>query len=529
MGSHEDWTVETRSNSGWFAIGTLAAGLFLVGCGASEVVDAIDEFENEISQLDEDSEGAPASGSESFSGDGASVLEIELGEPTTFTMPEGQSDATANFEVPAGSIVTVSAQAPDSNRGELFVEVRTPDSQGSMPFVIPGAEPVEQRFVTAAESGSRWGITVQGAPGASIRITVNVVSQNDAGAGTDAGGDASSPTPIMAGVALSGLVEDSDNSDWYVLALTGGDMVGISLNMLDDTGVGGVGADLQFNGQTVVNTSVFPGGEEAATYIFAADQSGDAFLEVNGSGVYNFEITITSQDDGRSGGDAGADQGSATAAEMGTISGVLGDADLSDVYQLTLPADAVVMMELSQPVGDLGGIGIRLEHNGGAILSADVSPGATEATSTIVLNEPDAVVFVIVSGAGTYDIVLSAATQSDGGDGTGDAGGDAASAKEIATDASFDGWISRVDMRDFYTFTPTVSGPLDVAISLDPDSRGSTTISIRNAATTRIGEFKVAQGGSGNETVQVEAGQTYTLSVQDSQQVLRYTLTLTPG
>ena len=505
----------------------VAVAMLLAACGGqNSLEEALDDLADQ-GPSSSASLSDQSSTSQAFDDGAATVLEIELGTASVFTMPEGMSQVTADFEVPAGSVVTISAEAPESNRSDVFLSIGATGAAGSQTTIGPGAEPAIQRLVTAAESGTRWRATVQSGAGESIRITTTAVPQDDAEAGSDAGENAGNPTAITVGAAHTGLLEGADTSDWYLVPISGGEVIDLRLNMIEDTGFGGVTASVLFNGRAITTTSVFPGGEESSSHIFSGDQSGDVFVGITGSGTYGFEVTTTAQDDGASGGDAGPDLGSATAAAFGSISGILGGDDTSDVYELALPADAVVQIQASEPVDEIGALDIELQRGGDRAARLELTPGATAEASAITINDADEIAYLSITGRGSYDIVISSSTQSDGGDGTGDAGGDAATAKEIDTTTSFEGWLGGDDGRDFYAFTPTVTGPIDIAVSLDPEFGGSTRVTSRGTGAA-VADFRLDAGGSGNETAEYEAGQTYTVQVQ-SPGKLHYTLTLTQG
>lgn len=515
----------------------------LIACGGSQD-DASDDDANAAATTTSASSGQGAGsgdngggggGGGSASGGGTSgdtttdVPEtLEPGESYSFELPEGSVRQIFTVMVPPGAILMVEASAAQGNGSSTSVSIGPAGAQLRRFDVGPGQAMEPYRYVTSSDGGGNWAIEIAGQSGNRVDFTVNAMLQTDGGVDGDAGSNATATKEVALGAPLSGLMGDEDSEDWYAVPLGGGDVVQIDVDMLDDTGTGGVNAELVFNGQTLGTASVFPGGQESLAQIFAADQSGTAQLRLFGNGVYNFTIAAGPQQDGGVDGDAGADPSAARAVDFGVIEGILGGEDRDDYYRLTLPVAAVVTMEVSLAATGNVPTEIDVIYNGESQLftGAQLAPGQTKSYAFVFNNQADDDLIVRLSFGGTYRIDVNAFTQTDGGDGSGDAPDVEDLAKEIAPEGSFDGYLNNgrgYDGRDWYRFTAAESGSLSITLDVDAGIGADVNVRIRNGGVD-LDQLNAGAGGSSTATVEVEEGMEYILHVSTGQQA-KYTIT----
>jgi hypothetical protein len=457
---------------------------------------------------------------------------LELGESYSFELPEGSVRQAFTFMVPPGAILTVEAAAAPDNASSTGVSIGPAGQQARRFDLGPDQELEPYRYVTRSEGGGNWAIEIAGQSGNRIDLIVNAPLQMDGGVEGDAGSNATATQEVALGTPLSGLMGDEDSEDWYAVPLGGGDVVRIDVDMLDDTGTGGVNAELLFNGQTLGIASVFPGGQESLTQIFAEDQTGMAQLRLFGNGVYNFTINAGPQRDGGIEGDAGGDQATARAVEVGMIEGVLGGEDRDDYYRLTLPLAAVVTLEVSIPAAGNVPTLFDAVYNGQSLLisAVELAPGQTESYHFVLNNEADDDLILHVSLGGPYSIDIEAFTQTDGGDGTGDAPDVEDLAKGVTPEGSFDGYLnnfSGYDGRDWYRFTAAASGSLSITLDVDAAIGADVNVRINEFGGLQLDNLDAGPGGSSSVTVDLEEGVEYSLHVSTGQQA-KYTITFAP-
>lgn len=442
---------------------------------------------------------------------------LELGKPYTFQMPEGTTAARFTFDVPAGGVVTMEASAAEQNTGPLEVSIGPAGQQVQLIQLRAGTAADPFQYVTSDEGSGPWALELRVNSGDSVTVRVDAPLQADGGTAGDAGANAGVAKSVDLGGRLDGLLGNEDFEDWYTIPLGGGDVVSITVDasVSERFGSGGVNADLVYNGSSVTSLSVNAGGEESVVAIFAQDQTGEAYLRVNGSGAYGFTIEAGPQRDGGTDGDAGSDQGTAKKMDFGTIDGILGGEDLEDFFVLALPLDAVVSAELTAAPDLVGRARVEVLHNGNVLVATDLGPGQTESWTYALVNAPDDSLYLRVAGAaGAYSVSLAAVTQPDGGDGGGDAPDEQASAKEVALDGSFSGILNNArqyDSRDWYQFTAGENTTLTIGLAVEPTADSPIRLNVFGDAL--MVTLDVEAGGSGTTTVDVIAGTTYTMQL----------------
>ncbi len=454
--------------------------------------------------------------------------ELTLGSEFIFEMPADTNVARFAFDVEGGSVVTLNATGAADNSTSMTLSLGPGGQMVYRTDIAPNEVTDEYRYVTSGDGGGSWTLEVQANPGDEVKLTVETPMQADGGSAGDAGSNAADPTSFEFGEVLDGLLGDEDTEDWYVIPLAGGDVVTVSIDVPVGDGSSSIFGDLVYNGNQVASFSVDEGGDEVMQQIFAQDQTGEAYLRVSGIGDYGFTVEAGPQTDGGTEGDAGGDLGSAKEVDFGEIGGILGGDDLQDYFVLTLPTDAVLTGEFSSDVDSVGELRIELIYNGAKFTTVSLNPGQTETMTFAQVNgDGDSLFLRVASGGGKYTMVLDAATQPDGGDGTGDAPDDAGLAKDVDPDGAFDGVLNNtgsIDPRDFYRFTAGESTTLAIEVAVSAEIGADVRIQIRDDANKKVADFTVGQGGSSMQSVDVVEGTTYVMELTTPGQAI-YTVT----
>jgi hypothetical protein len=454
--------------------------------------------------------------------------ELTPGSEFTFEMPADSNLARFAFDVEGGSVVTLDATGAADNSSAMSLSFGPTGQSAYRTDVAPGEVIDAFQYVTSVDGGGSWALEIQANAGDEVTLTVETPLQADGGGTGDAGSNAADPTSIELGAELAGLLGDEDTEDWYVIPLEGGDIVTVTVDVPPADGSGSIFGDLVYNGNQVASFSVDEGGEEVMQRIFAQDQTGEAYLRVSGVGDYGFTVDAGPQMDGGTEGDAGGDLGSAKEADFGEIGGILGGDDAQDYYVLTLPKDAVLSGTFASDVDAVGELRIELVYNGAKFATISLNPGQTEDLTFAQVNaEGDSLFLRVASTGGEYAMNLDAATQPDGGDGVGDAPDDAALAKEVEPDGTFDGILNNtgsIDPRDNYQFTAKETGTLPIEVSVDAEVGADVRIQIRYDGNKKVADFTVGQGGSTMESIDVVEGTTYVMEFVTPAQAL-YTVT----
>ncbi len=206
-------------------------------------------------------------------------------------------------------------------------------------FELKSKDSVEayDAFFTANETGTQtWyaHLWMDTAPGDYV-FELALVDANDAGTGTDAGGDIATAIPIGDGVVVGGHVEDLDDYDYYAFVAGSGDVITIDFTsesttddiylVLYDWDTSEI-FDINTRSGVTVTDTWWTQNEtlERAWYV-------KVMLDT-GPGDYSLLLTITHQDDGGSGDDAGGSFGTAQLIGDGTFTGHLEDDDSEDYY-----------------------------------------------------------------------------------------------------------------------------------------------------------------------------------------------------
>jgi hypothetical protein len=183
------------------------------------------------------------------------------------------------------------------------------------------------------EPGSEEHVSEPGGP--STQPGDEQVKQNDAGSGGDVPADLASPYRIESGAKYSGSLDEGDDGDAYTVSYNSGDVVGIKVIPSSGLDIALMCAEFRANdGVKGEEENLYVGSDIDKTHITRIDI---LIGVVSGTGNYALEVTMTPQNDGNSGGDAGAGDENVVKLEPGTYSDChLGYGDQNDNYKVSL-------------------------------------------------------------------------------------------------------------------------------------------------------------------------------------------------
>jgi hypothetical protein len=391
---------------------------------------------------------------------------VNFGETYTVELLSTASEGTITF--PAGSIMNIEATAPASNQRGVAIELRGSDGISLFLQAQPGAtEMGPEPVVTPAGDDVETTVILNGAPGDVVTFELTSAEQTEGGG--DAGENAGVANPVESGATIEGIMGGLDQADYLALDVQNGSVIEVDVAK-DAASSGGTWAKLIYNGENRGSVSVQPGGETTLRKVVGASETGEWFVELTGGGTYTVTPTVTSQDDGGSGDDAGDDAASATAAEPGTIEGVLGDNDDADFYVFDLEPGQALDVEITASPEARGATYAEPAYNGRATAYATAQPGGTGTVSHVFSADESGDLIVEVSGGDVaYEMVVTLDGQNDADSG-GDAGADSGAAVLVQDNSTFEGRLGNNDADDYYSFVAEETGVTTVSIQNDADS-----------------------------------------------------------
>ncbi|NNE73345.1 MAG: hypothetical protein HKN26_06760 [Acidimicrobiales bacterium] len=396
----------------------------------------------------------------------APVAAIEFGTVYEYVLVEGSAQYT--LSVPPGSVLTGLLGSPAGNTSGVSLFAN--DGSVSL-FAEPGnEEELDLPLVTSAEDGIETQLMVQGFPGDTIRFALDLAPQTELPDGGDA------PAILTGAAELDGTAEGIlgglDTTDYYAIDVDAGDMISVELSS-PPAEYGSVSASIEYNGQRREGLTAQAGGTEDVSHVVSHAEGGDWFLVVSGGGRYTATVTTQPQPDGASArdggsGDAGDSLADALTVEPGTFFGVLGNNDDADMFTFDLVAGGQIGLTMSVVPESEGGANARILINGTEEGRISAQPGGTSDPLALLLagDVSGSAAIEVWGSEAIYELTLTTGAQNDGGS-SGDAGGDAASAKAVDP-GTFPGAMGSDDPADFYTITSEVGGPATVSLAADP-------------------------------------------------------------
>ncbi len=225
-------------------------------------------------------------------------------------------------------------------------------------------------------------------------FTIILTAQNDFNTQTDAGNSFGDAILITSGSSYGKLVETSDTNDFYKIAIQKGQIISILLESENTTNLDLYLLDkesVQLDSSTKltgVNESIYHAINQENNYIiqivFIESSIGEVIVN------YNLTISITTQNDGNSGTDAGDNVDDALyiipLSDSKFKGRVVYNGDRADFYKfdVTKPTNIIAVLL----VDDLVNLDLKLYDVNKVLLysSEEEYPGATEAITDVILN-----------------------------------------------------------------------------------------------------------------------------------------------
>ncbi len=210
--------------------------------------------------------------------------------------------------------------------------------------------------------------------------------------------------------------------------------------------------------------SVPPGRSAPLRFIFGNKAGGTTYLVLSGNSSVTLAASARAQNDGGSKGDAGDDLDTATNAQPGTLTGLIGDADSDDVFVFDLPKSGGVL-STTVKTSD-GNVKLTVYDEGknyvGETTAEQNKPTAGTFQHVLAATQGGRW-FVQLRGEGTYTISVAFTAQNDAGSGK-DAGADFDTALAVKP-GSYTGLLGDSDSDDVYSLDLPKTGSM-VTITL---------------------------------------------------------------
>jgi hypothetical protein len=394
--------------------------------------------------------------------------------------------------VGAGQTLNVSV-TPDSNLA-IYLTLWSSTTSSVAYDVEAAGIPVTAEWTTnSAKATYTYYIELENDNGGTGNYTMQValISQNDGGSGKDAGDTIGTATSISsANATYAGFMKDDDYYDYYKLTVTAGqtlavnatpaDTMSLYLTLYNPSG-GGVAYDGEAAGVMVVANWTTNSAQATYTYTIGLE-------DMNGYGSYSFRVTLVSQNDANSGGDAGDALAKATpiASANATYSGFLKDDDVYDYYKLSILAGQTLSVKAT-PVNTLG---INLDLYNPSLsdvawnqtLVAGFPVSASWTTNSAAANYTYYVRVSESTGYGTYSMTISIHSQNDANS-KGDAGDTLATATALNF-GTYSGFMKDDDKIDWYKTVQNVTAGQGIYVKVTPSIAQAVKVSLYDAGQT---------------------------------------------
>ena len=282
------------------------------------------------------------------------------------------------FDIPPGYILKLSFTPKKSSEAMKFSLRSFERSEVWYSGVIPPGETKLKQVMMNNSSGGTYYLEAYYGSG-QYGFEIFIEGQNDAASGTDAGDKMAEALKIMPGRSYSGELGGYDENDWYRFDIPPGSILKMAFTNYED------GEPMKFSfrnvdGIEVWHSEVVPSGTTESTRMMINNTTGGIyFLEANyGSGPYEFEVIMESQNDGDSGTDAGDKITEALKIKQGRlISGELGDFDKEDWFTFSPPEGKSIQFT-SNKDGEPLQLSIGNVARREVLYTAELTPGITK-------------------------------------------------------------------------------------------------------------------------------------------------------
>ncbi|MDD4826888.1 MAG: hypothetical protein PHV27_11600, partial [Mesotoga sp.] len=405
------------------------------------------------------------SGSQTDAGDATSTsVPLSPGQYTGLLKLDDNEDMYA-VEIEKGQIIY--SQLSTESDGRFYVSFKKENgnvlsgsscskgSPGLIDYCIDYTGPIYVRVSRSSGEGL-------------YELDISVRDQDDAGSGEDAGEQIESSIAIQPG-AISGELKNSDNTDFYSVDVTKGQIIIVHLST-DSDGRFHVSFKKE-NGNVLGGSSCSK--DSPALIDYCTDYTGPIYVRVSrssGEGLYELDVVVSDQNDANSGGDADETAESATQITMGGVSGTLKLADNEDWFVFSAVSGEIITVE-SYPAGGLTyNLSLRYSSRDSLTMANSITVG-TEAGSIIFCTKNTGNHYIRVSrssGEGDYSFSVQKLQQDDAS-----SGGDAGDALSESTPlpfvtqfaATYTGYLLSKDDSDWYALTSLPSGVLNIVLN----------------------------------------------------------------
>ncbi|MCK4504145.1 MAG: hypothetical protein KAW14_00895 [Candidatus Aegiribacteria sp.] len=143
------------------------------------------------------------------------ALEIALGETVEGIIGDLDESDWYSFEVPSGSILEISFAPGNDSEGANIAFLDTEVDDIWTEWDISAGVTLTRSMIMNGSSGGIYYISVFKGGTGTYSLTVNAVTQDDAGSGDDAGDRAVYAVALETGQTISSIIGDYDIEDWY--------------------------------------------------------------------------------------------------------------------------------------------------------------------------------------------------------------------------------------------------------------------------------------------------------------------------
>jgi hypothetical protein len=305
------------------------------------------------------------------------ALDIRLGRSYIGALGGFDENDWYRFDIPAGHILNLAFTPKESAESMKFSLRSFERSEIWYSGVVPPGAKMPKRVMMNNSSGGTYYLEASYGSG-QYEFEIFTENQNDAGSETDAGDKISEALKIEPDRAYSGELGGYDDKDWYRFDVLPGSVLKIALTTYEE------GEPIKFSFRDAKRDEIWhiedtsPGHTEATRVVINNSAGGTYFLEAfYGSGSYEFEVLMESQNDGDSGTDAGDIITEALKIKAGrSITGELGGLDKEDWYTFSLQEGKAIQFtsnEDGEPIKlSMGNVARRK-----VLYTAELTPGTT--------------------------------------------------------------------------------------------------------------------------------------------------------
>jgi hypothetical protein len=305
------------------------------------------------------------------------ALDIKLGRSYLGELGGFDENDWYRFDIPAGHILNLAFKPLESAEAMKFSLRSFERSEIWYSGVVsPGAKK-PKRVMMNNSSGGTYYLEASYGRG-QYEFEIFTENQNDAGSATDAGDKISEALRVEPGRAYSGELGGYDDKDWYRFDILPGSVLKIALTSYEQ------GEPVKFSFRNAQRDEIWrledsPSGHtESKRVVISNSAGGTYFLEAfYGTGPYEFEVLMESQNDGDSGTDAGDIITEALKIKPGrSITGEVGGLDEEDWYTFAPQEGQAIQFTLNadgEPIKlSMGNVVHRK-----VLYTAELTPGTT--------------------------------------------------------------------------------------------------------------------------------------------------------